>query len=140
VLGATGRGLLGGADEDGLGSRKLRESPIQGIEISARPGWTGHPSGDIAAPRFLPLPGLFVSAVLAGMTMTSLSGLLSLRHAVGCVLAILAIGYQLFAANLSHSIVGAAVIFAGRQSIGVRAGVRAMDGRSRTEGVIRSTT
>jgi len=75
------------------------------------------------------------------MTMTGLSGLLlSLRHAVGCVLAILAIGYQLFAANLSHSIVGAAVIFAGRQSIGLRAAGRAMYGRSRTNGVIQSTT
>jgi hypothetical protein len=55
----------------------------------------------------LPLPGLFVSAVLAGLVMTALTWvLLALRNTVGTILAILAGGYVLFGANLSHSIIG----------------------------------
>ncbi len=58
--------------------------------------------------------GVFVSAVLAGLVMTALTWLLVATHdVVGHVVSIFAVGYLLFAANLSHSIVGAAVIFAG---------------------------
>jgi formate/nitrite transporter FocA (FNT family) len=87
----------------------------EAVGESIRDGYRAYSAVKLA----MPLPGLFVSAVLAGMTMTSLTWLLlSLRHAVGRVLAIFAVGYLLFAANLSHSIVGAAVIFAGFQAAG----------------------
>jgi formate/nitrite transporter FocA (FNT family) len=55
-----------------------------------------------------------VSGVLAGTVMTVLTWLLlALQDPVGKVLAIFAAGYVLFAANLSHSIVGASVLFVG---------------------------
>jgi formate-nitrite transporter family protein len=63
--------------------------------------------------------GLFVSAVLAGMVMTALTWLLLAVHdALGHIAVIFAAGYLLFAANLSHSMVGAAVIFAGFHLVG----------------------
>lgn len=61
-----------------------------------------------------PATGVFASAVLAGMTMTVLTWLVvALRHPVAKIAAIWAAGYVLFSANLSHAIVGAAMIFAG---------------------------
>jgi formate-nitrite transporter family protein len=62
----------------------------------------------------VPLVGVFVSAVLAGAVMTTLTWvLLSLKDSVSRMLAIAAAGYVLFAANLSHSIVSASILFAG---------------------------
>lgn len=62
----------------------------------------------------LPWTAVLASAVLAGMTMTALTWLLlSVRHAVARFLSIFAGGYLLFAANLSHSLVGGSLIFAG---------------------------
>jgi formate/nitrite transporter FocA (FNT family) len=62
----------------------------------------------------LPFPGLLVSAVLAGMLMTVLTWMmLAVRSTVGKILVIWAAGYALFATNLSHVIVSAAVIFVG---------------------------
>lgn len=62
----------------------------------------------------LPPEAIFLSAVLAGMVMTVLTWLLlAVSDAVGKLLCIFAAGYLLFAANLSHSIVGAAVLFVG---------------------------
>lgn len=64
----------------------------------------------------LGVPGLgtFVSAILAGLVMTVLTWLmLAIRHPVGKVLAIFSAGYVVFATNISHAIVGAAIIFAG---------------------------
>ena len=58
--------------------------------------------------------GLFWSAVLAGATMTMLTWLmLAIKDTVGKILAIWAAGYVLFATNLSHAIVGAALLFVG---------------------------
>lgn len=57
---------------------------------------------------------VFVSALLAGLTMTVLTWLMiALRDPVARILALWAAGYVLFATNLSHAIVGAALIFTG---------------------------
>ncbi len=62
----------------------------------------------------MPVLGLFISAILAGMTMTVLTWLLlAVTHAVGKMLVIYAAGYVLFATNVSHSMVGASLIFVG---------------------------
>ena len=62
----------------------------------------------------VPMMGVFVSAVLAGITMTALTWLLlALRNAVDRILAIIGVGYLIFAANLSHSIVGSSELFVG---------------------------
>jgi len=62
----------------------------------------------------LPMTSVFVSAVLAGGVMTTLTWLLiALRDSVARILAIAAAGYVLFAANLSHSIVSAAIMLVG---------------------------
>ena len=62
----------------------------------------------------VPLPGVLASAVLAGAVMTALTWLLlALPEALGKMAAIFAAGYLLFAANLSHSMVGAAVLLVG---------------------------
>jgi formate/nitrite transporter FocA (FNT family) len=54
------------------------------------------------------------SAALAGGVMTAMTWmLLSVRHPVARMLAIVAGGYVLFAANLSHSIVSASVLMVG---------------------------
>jgi len=67
----------------------------------------------------VPLLGVFVSAVLAGAVMTTLTWvLLSLKDSVSRILAIAAAGYVLFAANLSHSIVSASILYAGFPSTG----------------------
>jgi formate/nitrite transporter FocA (FNT family) len=62
----------------------------------------------------LPLPGLAISAVLAGMLMTVMTWLLfAVRHPVGRLLIIWIAGYALFATNLSHVIVSASVVLVG---------------------------
>ena len=61
----------------------------------------------------LALQGVFASAVLAGMVMTTLTWLLALRDTLARMAAVYAAGYVLFAANLPHSMVDAAVIFVG---------------------------
>lgn len=62
----------------------------------------------------VPALGTFVSAILAGAIMTVLTWLLlAVRNSVVKVFAIFAAGYTLFATNVSHAIVGAAVIFVG---------------------------
>ncbi len=67
----------------------------------------------------VPMMGVFVSAVLAGITMTALTWLLlALRNAVDRMLAIFGVGYLIFAANLSHSIVGASELFTGLRLTG----------------------
>jgi formate/nitrite transporter FocA (FNT family) len=78
-------------------------------------GYRDYASYKLAQPGL----GTFVSAILAGMVMTVLTWLmLAIRNPVSKILAIFAAGYVLFAANLSHAIVGAAVIFAGFQPAG----------------------
>jgi formate/nitrite transporter FocA (FNT family) len=63
--------------------------------------------------------GTFVSAILAGITMTILTWLLlAARDMVARIAAIVAAGYLLFAANLAHTVVGSAVIFAGWHDAG----------------------
>jgi formate/nitrite transporter FocA (FNT family) len=62
----------------------------------------------------VPIPGVMASAALAGGVMTAMTWmLLSVRHPVARMLAIVAGGYVLFAANLSHSIVSASVLMVG---------------------------
>jgi formate/nitrite transporter FocA (FNT family) len=62
----------------------------------------------------MPPLGVFVSAVLAGGVMTTLTwSLVSVRDTVGRILVIGAAGYLLMAANLSHSIVSASVLLVG---------------------------
>jgi formate/nitrite transporter FocA (FNT family) len=62
----------------------------------------------------LPPEAIFLSAVLAGIVMTVLTWLLlAVSDPVGKMLCIFGAGYLLFAANLSHSIVGAAVLLVG---------------------------
>lgn len=62
----------------------------------------------------VPPLGLFISSVLAGMTMTVLTWLLvAVRHPLVKVVVIYAAGYTLFATNFSHAIVGAAIVFVG---------------------------
>jgi formate/nitrite transporter FocA (FNT family) len=67
----------------------------------------------------MPAWGLFISAILAGMTMTVLTWLLlAVTDALGKMLAIYAAGYVLFATNISHSIVGSSLIFVGYRLAG----------------------
>lgn len=62
----------------------------------------------------VPPLGTFVSAILAGAIMTVLTWLLlSVRSTLGKLVVIWAAGYTLFATNVSHIVVGAALIFAG---------------------------
>jgi formate-nitrite transporter family protein len=62
----------------------------------------------------LPLTGVFVSALLAGAVMTTLTwSLVSVEHTVGRIMVIAAGGYVLMAANLSHSIVSASALLVG---------------------------
>ncbi|PZR83792.1 MAG: hypothetical protein DLM65_01200 [Candidatus Aeolococcus gillhamiae] len=64
----------------------------------------------------LPLLAVFVSAVLAGLIMTVLTWLvLAVRNVLGKILVIWAAGFVVFAANTSHTVVGAALIFVGFQ-------------------------
>ncbi len=72
----------------------------------------------------VPGTGTFVSAILAGLAMTVLTWLMvAIRNPVAKCVAIWAAGYVIFATNLSHAIVGAAIIFAGF----VHAGHSALD-------------
>jgi formate/nitrite transporter FocA (FNT family) len=58
--------------------------------------------------------GVFISAVLAGGVMSTLTwSLLSVQHTVGRIFVIAAGAYLLMAANLSHSIVSASILFVG---------------------------
>jgi formate/nitrite transporter FocA (FNT family) len=62
----------------------------------------------------VPLLGVFVSAILAGGVMSTLTwSLLSVEHTVGRLVLIAAGAYVLMAANLSHSIVSASVLLVG---------------------------
>jgi formate/nitrite transporter FocA (FNT family) len=62
----------------------------------------------------LPPLAVFVSALLAGGVMTTLTwALLSVEHSVGRMLVICAAAYVLMAANLSHSIVSASILLVG---------------------------
>jgi formate-nitrite transporter family protein len=62
----------------------------------------------------LPWYGVLVSAMLAGMIMTVLTWLVvAARHPVAKVMIIWLGGYTLFATNLSHVVVSAAILFVG---------------------------
>lgn len=62
----------------------------------------------------LPLASIFWSGALAGMVMTALTWLLvAVQDSVGKIIAVWAAGYVLFAANLSHSMVGSSLLFVG---------------------------
>ena len=62
----------------------------------------------------VPPVGVFVSALLAGGVMTTLTwSLLSVQHTLSRMLVICAAAYVLMAANLSHSIVSASVLLVG---------------------------
>ncbi|MGH7722137.1 MAG: formate/nitrite transporter family protein [Candidatus Dormibacteria bacterium] len=55
-----------------------------------------------------------MSAIIAGLIMTVLTWLiLAVRNVLGRILVIWAAGYVVFAANTSHAVVGAALIFVG---------------------------
>ncbi|MFN2451155.1 MAG: formate/nitrite transporter family protein [Candidatus Dormibacteria bacterium] len=82
----------------------------QAIGEPIREGYRAYTAYKLEVP---PL-GLFLSSVLAGMTMTVLTWLLvAVRHPLVKVVVIYAAGYTLFATNFSHAIVGAAIIFVG---------------------------
>ncbi len=73
-------------------------------------GFERYTETKLAVPWF----GVLASAVLAGAVMSAMTWmLLSLHDAVGRMLSIVAGGYVLFAANLSHSIVSASVLMVG---------------------------
>lgn len=60
----------------------------------------------------LPWYGILGSAILAGLIMTVLTWLMvAIRHPVGKIAAIFAAGYALFATNVSHVVVTAAILF-----------------------------
>jgi formate/nitrite transporter FocA (FNT family) len=62
----------------------------------------------------VPPVGTFVSGLIAGIVMTVLTWLLlAVRHPVAKIAAIFAAGFVLFAANVSHGIVGASILFVG---------------------------
>jgi formate/nitrite transporter FocA (FNT family) len=62
----------------------------------------------------VPGAGTFVSAILAGLVMTVLTWLMvAIRHPVAKCFAIFAAGYVIFATNVSHAIVGTAILSAG---------------------------
>ncbi len=62
----------------------------------------------------VPPAGIFLSAGLAGMTMTVMTWLLvAVRDVVARVLVIWGAGFTIFATNFSHAIVGAAILLAG---------------------------
>ena len=62
----------------------------------------------------VPALGTLISGVIAGIVMTVLTWLLlAVRHPVAKMAAIFAAGFVLFAANLSHGIVGASILFVG---------------------------
>ncbi len=85
------------------------------IGTSIADGYTRYAAYKLAVPA----TGTFASAVLAGITMTVLTWLVvALRHPVAKVAAIWAAGYVLFSANLSHAIVGAAMILVGFRDAG----------------------
>lgn len=82
----------------------------EAVDASILDGYRAYADHKLA----VPLMGVFVSAVLAGITMTALTWLLlALRNSVDRMLAIFGVGYLIFAANLSHSIVGASELFVG---------------------------
>jgi formate/nitrite transporter FocA (FNT family) len=67
----------------------------------------------------MPLWGLFFSAVLAGMVMTILTWLLlAIQDTVGKILTIFGVGYILFAANISHSMVSSSILFVAYREVG----------------------
>ena len=67
----------------------------------------------------VPPLGILVSAIFAGMVMTVMTWVLvAVRDAVGRILVMCAAGYVLFATNLSHTVVGAALIFIGFHGAG----------------------
>jgi formate-nitrite transporter family protein len=82
-------------------------------ETIGQPLLTGY--RDYAAYKLSMSPvGVFTSGILAGTVMTVLTWiLLAMKESIAKIAAIFAAGYVLFAANLSHSIVGAAIIFVG---------------------------
>lgn len=62
----------------------------------------------------MPPTGVFVSAMLAGGVMTTLTwSLLSVQHTVGRMLLIAAGAYVLMAVNMSHSVVSASILLVG---------------------------
>ncbi len=80
------------------------------IGTPIRAGYAAYTAYKIA----LPLPGLFASAILAGLVMTALTWvLLAVHNTVADILAIFAGGYVLFGANLSHSIIGTSLLLVG---------------------------
>jgi formate/nitrite transporter FocA (FNT family) len=73
-------------------------------------GYAAYTDYKLGVPAF----GVFASAMLAGGVMTTLTwALLSVQHTVGRMLIICAAAYVLMAANLSHSIVSAALLLVG---------------------------
>jgi formate/nitrite transporter FocA (FNT family) len=92
-----------------LGTAALVLFP-EAIGTPIRDGYTLYTDYKLA----LPLTGVFVSALLAGAVMTTLTwALVSVEHTVGRILVIGAGGYVLMAANLSHSVVSASALLVG---------------------------
>lgn len=82
----------------------------EALGVPIHKGYAAYAAYKLSVP---PLSTL-VSGVLAGIVMTVLTWLLlAVRDPVGKAVAIFAAGYVLFAANLSHSIVGASILFVG---------------------------
>lgn len=94
----------------GCGLMALVLSVPEALGVPIHKGYAAYAAYKLDVP---PL-STFISAVLAGTVMTILTWLLlAIRHPVAKAIAIFAAGYVLFAANLSHSIVGASMLFVG---------------------------
>jgi len=78
-------------------------------------GYKAYAQYKLALPAF----GILGSAILAGLIMTVLTWqVVAVRHPVGKLLVIWAAGYLIFATNVSHVIVTAAILFAGYRPLG----------------------
>jgi formate/nitrite transporter FocA (FNT family) len=81
----------------------------QGIGAPIMNGYKAYSEYKLALP---PL-GILASAILAGLIMTVLTWqIVAVRHPVGKILVIWAAGYLIFATNVSHVVVTAAIVFA----------------------------
>lgn len=78
-------------------------------------GYTAYAAYKLSVPPV----GILVSAIFAGMVMTVMTWVLvAVRDAVGRILVMFGAGYVLFATNLSHTVVGSALIFVGFHGAG----------------------
>jgi formate-nitrite transporter family protein len=87
----------------------------QAVGTPIMTGYKAYAQYKLALPAF----GILGSAILAGLIMTVLTWqVVAVRHPVGKLLVIWAAGYLIFATNVSHVIVTAAILFAGYRPLG----------------------